>query len=247
MKKNGANGIFLGVIAIIVIIGFVLVNIVKSRISAVGDVTLGVNQKQDYKGSFDEYYDLNGADYFLSNVTGIFNADDFTIVNLEGVLTDSDNIRTTKEWNMRGRPEYAKIFGVDDFAAAFVRLEGDIILDFRISWAMHMDTPGDTLILGTEGGLRIPSTDCWNGTIGGDLILYHTVGSEQVQTVIPRINPEERTPCFEMKVRSFLDAIHTGGKAPIPTSEIIYNQAIIDHIVKSAKLGHEIPVEIPEI
>ena len=31
--------------------------------------------------------------------------------------------------------EYAKVFGVDDFAAAFVRLEGGIILDFRISWA----------------------------------------------------------------------------------------------------------------
>ena len=32
-----------------------------------------------------------------------------------------------------------------------MRLEGDIILDFRISWAMHADTPGDTIIFGTEG------------------------------------------------------------------------------------------------
>lgn len=146
-----------------------------------------------------------------------------------------------------GHQDYAKIFGVDDFAAAFVRLEGDIILDFRISWAMHMDTPGDTIILGTEGGLRIPSTQCWNGTIGGDMTLYHDVAGEKVETVIPRTNPGNPTNCFELKIRSFLDAIHTGGSAPIPTSEILYNQAIIDHIIKSAKAGHEIPVEIPEI
>ena len=63
-------------------------------------------------------------------------------------------------------PEYAKVFGVDDFAAAFIRLEGGIVLDFRISWAMNMDTAGDTLILGTKAGLRIPSTECWNGSIG---------------------------------------------------------------------------------
>ena len=45
-------------------------------------------------------------------------------------------------------PQDAKRFSVDDFAAAFIRLEGGIILDFRISWAMHMDAFGDTLILG---------------------------------------------------------------------------------------------------
>lgn len=142
--------------------------------------------------------------------------------------------------------DYAKLFGVDDFAAAFVRLEGDIILDFRISWAMHLDTPGDTIILGTEGGLRIPSTECWNGTIGGDLTLYHDVAGEAVETTIPRVN-NGPTDCFYHKIRSFLDAIHTGGKAPISSSEIIYNQAIIDHIVKSSKLGKEIEVVIPEV
>ena len=47
------------------------------------------------------------------------------------------------------REEYAKEFGVEDFAAGFIRLEGGIILDFRIAWAMNLDTPGDTIIMGT--------------------------------------------------------------------------------------------------
>ena len=50
-----------------------------------------------------------------------------------------------------------------------------------------------------------------------------------------------------MKLRSFLNAVKTGGPAPVPTSQIIYNQAIIDGIVKSAELGREIEIVIPEI
>ena len=84
------------------------------------------------------------------------------------------------------RAEYAELFGVDDFAAAFVRLEGGIVLDFRIAWAMNMDTPGDTIILGTKGGLRIPSTECWNGSVGGPMKIYHEVCGQQVETEIPR-------------------------------------------------------------
>ena len=148
-------------------------------------------------------------------------------------------------YKQSGHPEYYKKFGVDDFAAGFVRLEGDIILDFRIAWAMNIDTPGDALILGTKGGLRIPSTDCWNGSIGGNLKLYSEVGGEQVVTEIPMKKSD--VPCFEVKIRSFLDAIKEGGKAPVPASQIIYNQAILSGIKKSADLGHEIEIEIPEI
>lgn len=143
-------------------------------------------------------------------------------------------------------PEYAKAFGVDDFAAGFVRLEGDIILDFRISWAMNMDTPGDTILLGTKAGLRIPSTGCWNGTVGGPMKIYHEVAGEQVETVIPVI--ESKGPgLFDRKIRTFLDAIKTGGAAPVPASQILYNQAILDGIARSADLGREITIEIPEI
>ena len=147
-----------------------------------------------------------------------------------------------------GHPEYAKLFGVDDFAAAFVRLEGGIILDFRIAWAMNLDTSGDTIIYGTKGSLRIPSTECWNGTIGGDLVIYHEVAGKQVETKIPQIFPKAGAPTnFDKKIRTFLDACKNGTPAPVPSSQILYNQAILDGIAKSSDLGREIEIEIPEI
>ena len=146
-------------------------------------------------------------------------------------------------------PADAARFNVEDFAAAFVRLEGGIILDFRIAWAMHPDTPGDTIIFGTKGALRIPSTECWNGSTGGPMTIYHDVAGEQVETVVPEIKSGNKVEdgLFYKKIRSFLDAIAEGGEAPVPSKEILYNQAIIDHIVKSSKLGNEIEVVIPEI
>ena len=144
-----------------------------------------------------------------------------------------------------GKPaEYADIFEVEDFAAGFVRLEGGIILDFRIAWAMHLDTSGDTIIMGTKGSLRIPSTECWNGSVGGPMKIYSEMAGSQVCTEIPIIPSPD---LFHEKVRSFLDAIITGGKAPVPTEQIIINQAIIDGIIKSAELGREIEINIPEV
>ena len=143
-------------------------------------------------------------------------------------------------------PEYAERFGVDDFSAAFIRFEGDIVMDFRISWAMHMDTAGDTIVLGTKGGLRIPSTECWNGTVGGPMKIYTESAGEQVEYELP-ILPLKGLGRVERKVRSFLDAHISGGKSPVPTSQILINQAIISGIVESAKQGREIKIEIPEI
>ena len=145
--------------------------------------------------------------------------------------------------------ENAKRFSVEDFAAAFIRLEGGIILDFRIAWAMHVDTPGDTIIMGKKAALRIPSTDCWNGTVGGEMTLYTDVAGVQTETKIPIIKTEGKVfeGLFYKKIRSFLDAIKEGKPAPVPSSQILYNQAIIDGIVKSAELGREIEINIPEI
>lgn len=146
-----------------------------------------------------------------------------------------------------GKPaEYADLFSVDDFGAGFIRLEGGIILDFRIAWAMHLDTPGDSIIMGTKGSLRIPSTDCWNGSIGAALKIYHEVAGSSVCTEIPMVKSDGNSN-FYKKLRGFIDAVKDGGEAPVPAHEILYNQAIIDGIVQSSKLGHEIEIDIPEI
>ncbi len=140
----------------------------------------------------------------------------------------------------------AERFSVDDFGAAFIRLEGGIILDFRIAWAMHVNTPGDTIIFGTEGALRIPSTDCWNGSVGGPMTIYHDVCGAQTETVVPILQNSGKGGLFDKKIRSFLDAIATNGPAPVPTSQILYNQAIIDGINNSSALGKEVEIVFNE-
>ena len=160
--------------------------------------------------------------------------------------TATDYFGTTPEaYSQVGKPECAKKFSVDDFASAYIRLEGGIILDFRIAWYMHLDTPGDTIIMGTKGSLRVPSTDCWNGSFDKPMTIYHDVAGKPVQTVIPLL--PATTDLWNRKIRSFLDACITGSKAPVPTNEIIYNQAILDGINRSSKAGKEVEIEIPQI
>jgi len=144
-----------------------------------------------------------------------------------------------------GDPSLAEKFGVDDFAAGFIRLEGGVILDFRISWAINIDTPGDTIILGTKGGLRIPSTDCWNGTVGGPMKIYKEVEGEQTCVTVPIIKEPEGSPTlWQKKIRTFLDAVKNGGEPPVPISQIIINQAIIAGIIDSAAQGKEVEIKL---
>ncbi len=148
-------------------------------------------------------------------------------------------------------PKYYKDadkFTVDDFSSAFIRLEGDIVLDFRMSWAIHMDTMGDTIFLGTDAGLKVkpagygtPWGGAWDGTIG-PVFMYHDVCGNMAETAIPiKTQPFDR---FFAKVRAFVDAVALGGEAPIPCSQILYNQAIIDGIIRSSESGREVTIEL---
>ncbi len=160
--------------------------------------------------------------------------------------TATDYFGTTPEaYSEVGKPECAKKFSVDDFASAYIRLEGGIVLDFRIAWYMHLDSPGDTILMGTKGSLRIPATDCWNGSFYKPMTIYHDVAGHPVETVVPLL--KSTGELFDKKIRSFLNAVISGSEAPIPTSQIIYNQAILDGIQRSSECGHEVNVEIPEI
>ena len=165
-------------------------------------------------------------------------------LTVTGMATDYFG-KTPEAYAKVGKPECAEKFSVDDFASAYIRLEGDIILDFRIAWYMHLDTSGDTIIMGTKGSLRVPSTECWNGSFDKPMTIYHDVAGTPVETKVPLL--PATTDLWNRKIRSFLDAIITGSQAPVPTKEIIYNQAILDGISRSTKARREVEIEIPEI
>lgn len=81
---------------------------VQITVSAAGDCTLGTDVNFDQSKSFNAYYNEHGAAYFLENVKSVFSADDLTIVNMEGTLTESSD-RQDKTFAFKGEPGYTAV------------------------------------------------------------------------------------------------------------------------------------------
>ena len=78
-------------------------------VSALGDCTLGTDDAFSTDTNFTSVYDANGAGYFFESVLPITSADDLTIANLEGPLTDSKDEAEGKTYNFHGPAEYTSI------------------------------------------------------------------------------------------------------------------------------------------
>ncbi|WP_336785065.1 Gfo/Idh/MocA family protein [Paenibacillus sp. MMO-177] len=144
-------------------------------------------------------------------------------------------------------PEASK-FEVEDFGVALVRFENDLVLQFKISWAMHMDTLGSTMFLGTDGGLKVNPygtgnwSGVWDGRVG-EMKLFHDFMGKQTETPIPVTNTDLNL--FNEKVRDFSEAVREGRPAPIPGSQIVIQQAIIDGVLRSSAAKREVSIELP--
>lgn len=90
---------------------------VDITVSMVGDCTLGMDSAFNYGTSLNAYYDMYGPSYFLQNVKSIFEADDLTIVNFEGTLTDS-NERNQEKFAFKASPDYVDILTSSSVEAA---------------------------------------------------------------------------------------------------------------------------------
>ena len=90
---------------------------VSLTVSMAGDCTLGKDEAFNYSTSLNAYYDMYGPTYFFQNVKSIFDADDLTVVNFEGTLTDSTE-RNGETFAFKAPAEYAEILtdgGVNTF------------------------------------------------------------------------------------------------------------------------------------
>lgn len=81
------------------------------RSTFAGDVTLGSEEylrEEDY--SLVSFAEREGNEYFFENVRELFSMDDLTVVNLEGVLSDSnEGENKEKTYRFRGDPQYTEI------------------------------------------------------------------------------------------------------------------------------------------
>lgn len=91
---------------------------VSLTVTFAGDCTLGSDVNFDGSRSFNtKYGEVDDPAYFLQNVAELFGADDLTVVNMEGVLTEGGE-RADKEFAFRGKPEYSKILSSSSVEAA---------------------------------------------------------------------------------------------------------------------------------
>lgn len=112
------------------------------RLSFAGDCTLGGDESwMNYSiGTFKVMAAEQNASYFLEKARPIFEADDLTVVNLEGVLADSARGQNKAlKWQFRGATEYAEILTLG--SVEMVTLGNNHSLDFgSVGLQSTMDT-----------------------------------------------------------------------------------------------------------
>lgn len=133
-------------------------------VSVTGDVTLGTHQKQGYKGSIYQVYDDQGPEYFFENVYDYFSNDDMTLVNLEGMFTESEKKNGTRTFYIKGRLDYVDALKAGDIEAVSMannhRLDfGEVATDDTVKVLEEADVKyayEDVVgIYETEKGIRI--------------------------------------------------------------------------------------------
>lgn len=86
-------------------------------VSLMGDCTLGTDENFSYDTSFNAYYYTQGADYFFANIRSILEADDLSIINMEGTLTESTE-RNWEKFAFKGDPEFVSVLSGSSVEAA---------------------------------------------------------------------------------------------------------------------------------
>lgn len=90
---------------------------VQITVSLMGDCTLGTDENFAYDTSLNAYFLYQGADYFFENVRSILEADDLSIINMEGPLTESTT-RNGELFAFKGDPEFVNILSGSSVEAA---------------------------------------------------------------------------------------------------------------------------------
>jgi predicted dehydrogenase len=132
------------------------------------------------------------------------------------------------------RPYDSAEFDVEDMGAGFLRLENGVTVSIKASWAANVpEGTGDTLILGTRGGLRLRP-----------LTLITNMGSYQVD-VTPKVPTDPDRPFYgHWRVTAHMMRVVRGAEEPLVKREEVLNvMRALDGLYRSAAEGRELRLE----
>jgi predicted dehydrogenase len=129
------------------------------------------------------------------------------------------------------RPYDYREFDVEDLAVGLLRLENDVTISVKASWAANVpEGIGGTFILGTQGGLKL-----W------PLALARNMGSYQVD-VTPRIPSEPNIPFYgHWNETAHLLRVIRGEEEPlVKRAEVLNVIRALEGLYRSAEQGREV-------
>lgn len=131
---------------------------------------------------------------------------------------------------------------VEDFTVAWVRFENGMSMAFKTCWAMHMDTLGGTVFLGTKAGMRLGV-----GEVKGPEPGIHLYRDEfGTMTNVQLQNLAGNEDLFRFENAAFVDAIREGKPSPVDPDGMLMTNVIIQGAMDSAAAGgREIEVQVP--
>lgn len=127
----------------------------------------------------------------------------------------------------KGEIDPNKPFDVDDLAIALIKLKSGRTVLLETSWAAYIPNYDDyTQVLGTEGGLIVPSMKFTHSDGKGGQT------TEEAPLLEPLVNPN--------RMAHFIDALQGNAEPFIKPTESLGLQKILDAIYESAKTGAEV-------
>ena len=129
-------------------------------------------------------------------------------------------------------------FSVEDFGAAYVRLQGGITLFFAHAWAINFAEQWQVRIAGRQGAVELYP-------LGPEPELrICTGGYGDLRDITPAVLPAGSTE-IAYAVEQFVEAIGAGAPSPVPGDTFLYTNAIFDALYASSRQGGEVAVQLP--
>jgi len=162
----------------------------------------------------------------------LYLAGNFRPVTVSGVTCNKFGGRGLGEggWGMSDRGR--RVFDVEDFATAFIRLDGGATVTLEITWACHQEQP-------TRMNVELFGTEAGAGACPARLYRYGR-GKNEYDVVEPQ--GVQGPYAGRNRFTNWIDAILNEAKPCVSVEESLAVQKILDAIYLSARAGKEVRV-----